>query len=107
MRDLKGFSSKQLIKQTQAHPRESRKEWILDLMSKAGAKNGNNTMYQFWVQHNKPIELSNSLIMSQKLDYIHKNPVVAGFIDREEAWLYSSARDYAGDKGLLDILLVN
>ncbi len=30
-------------------------------------------MFQFWVQHNKPIELSDSVVMSQKLDYIHKN----------------------------------
>ena len=32
MRDLKSFSAKQLIKRIQAHPGESRKEWILSLM---------------------------------------------------------------------------
>jgi len=107
MRDLKGFSSKLLIKQIQTHPHESRKEWMLNLMSKAGEKNSNNTKFQFWIQHNKPIELSNNEILAQKLGYIHKNPVIAGLVDREEAWLYTSARDYYGGKGLLDIMFID
>jgi hypothetical protein len=32
--------------------------------------------------------------------------VLAGFVDRPEAYIYSSARDYAGEKGLLDIQLI-
>jgi hypothetical protein len=97
MCDLKGVSSKRLIKKIQEHPHESRKEWMLDLMSKAGEKNSNKTKFQFWLQHNKPTELNNHAIMDQKLAYIHNNPVVAGFTDREEAWLYSNARDYYGE----------
>jgi putative transposase len=107
IRDLKGVSSKRLIKQIQEHPGESRKEWMLDLMAKAGEKNSNNTKFQFWLQHNKPIELNNNAIMDQKLAYIHNNPVVAGFTHRQEAWLYSSARDYHGEKGLLDIQFID
>jgi len=44
--------------------------------------------------------------MDQKLDYLHYNPVVAGWVDEPEHYLYSSARDYAGDKGLIDIELL-
>ena len=44
--------------------------------------------------------------MQQKLDYIHNNPVEAGFVDVPESYLYSSARDYAGEKGLLEINLI-
>ena len=106
MRDLKGFSAKQLLKQIQAHPQESRKEWMLNLMRQAGAKNSNNTHFQFWMQHNKPIELDTNAIMDQKLDYIHNNPVVAGFVDQPDAWLYSSAKDYYGQKGLIDIMFI-
>ena len=87
MRDLKGFSAKQLIKQIQNHPHERRKEWILQRMRRAGSANGNNTKFQFWLQHNKPIELSSNAIMDQQLAYIHNNPVAAGFVDQEEGWL--------------------
>jgi REP-associated tyrosine transposase len=44
--------------------------------------------------------------MQQKLDYIHNNPVESGFVDQPEDYLYSSARDYAGGKGLLDIMFI-
>ena len=33
----------------------------------------------------------------QRLNYIHNNPVVAGFVEEPTAWLHSSARDYAGE----------
>ena len=39
----------------------------------------------------------------QKLDYIHYNPVEAGFVEKPEEYLYSSARDYYGGKGLVEI----
>ena len=72
-------------------------------MERAGKKNSNNNNYQFWQQDNHPIELWDNYMMDQKLEYLHMNPVLSGFVDRPEEYLYSSARDYAGDKGLLDI----
>jgi hypothetical protein len=39
-------------------------------------------------------------------DYVHNNPVEAGLVFRAEDYLYSSAADYAGEKGLLDNVLV-
>ena len=41
--------------------------------------------------------------MRQKLDYIHRNPVKRGYVDLAEHWRYSSARNYAGVEGLIDI----
>lgn len=37
------------------------------------------------------------------MNYIHENPVKAGFVEKEEDYLYSSARNYAGLKGLIDV----
>ena len=34
-------------------------------------------------------------MLNQRLNYLHNNPVEAGFIDRPECWKYSSAGDYA------------
>jgi len=48
---------------------------------------------------------SNSVI-SQKLDYLHNNPVEEGLVFRAEQYVYSSAVDYAGGKELLDIMLI-
>jgi putative transposase len=46
-------------------------------------------------------------MMDQRLNYIHYNPVEAGFVDEPEKYWYSSAVDYSGGKGLLDILFIN
>ncbi|PZP50497.1 MAG: transposase [Pseudopedobacter saltans] len=107
MRDFKSYTSRELRKSIQNNSFESRKEWILWMMKRAGLKNGNNKDFQFWQQRNHPIELSKFDIMKQKLDYLHNNPVVEGFVDKAEEYLYSSARDYYGTaKGLLSIRMI-
>lgn len=103
MRDFKTFTSKKIRKLIQNNPQESRKEWILWMMKRAGEKNSNVTDFQFWQQNNNPIELWSSYAINQKVDYIHNNPVEAGFVSEPHYWKYSSAIDYSGGKGLLEI----
>jgi putative transposase len=106
MRDMKKHTSAELKKTIQQHPGESRKEWMLWMMERAGKKNNQNSNFQLWRQDNHPIELFDRKILHQKLDYIHYNPVVAGIVDNPEDYLYSSARDYFGMTGLIDVILV-
>jgi len=106
LRDFKSFTSRSLKDAMRENPVESRKEWILSMMEDAGKKNSNNNDFQFWQQDNHPIELWDNYMMEQKLEYIHMNPVVAGFVSAPEDYVYSSARDYAGEKGLLEIILI-
>ncbi len=47
-------------------------------------------------QHNKPTEIKDQEMFDEILDYIHQNPVAAGFVTRPEDWKYGSARDSAG-----------
>ncbi|MBI5540818.1 MAG: transposase [Bacteroidia bacterium] len=107
MRDMKRHTSSMLKKSIEENQNESRKKWILDMMKKAGSYNNNNKGFQFWQQHNHPIILDSNFLIDQKLGYIHNNPVKAGFVDKPEDYLYSSARDYAGMKGLLDIIIID
>ncbi len=108
VQDMKRHTSLQLRKAIQQNTEESRRDWILWMMERAAKRNSNNSGFQFWQQHNQPIELFSNHVMQQKLDYIHQNPVEAGFVDKPEHYLYSSARDYAGKKGLLpDLILIH
>jgi len=78
------------------------------MMYHAGTYNSNNNDFQFWQQHYHPIELSSNEMIDQRLDYIHMNPVAAGFVDVPEAWLYSSARDYHGTaKGKIELIYIS
>ena len=101
LRDFKSFTAKEMITLIETNPQESRKEWLLNSFKKAGAKNSNNTTNQFWQQHNKPIELWSNEVIDQKINYIHSNPVVAGFVTEPHHWKYSSAINFSGGKGVL------
>jgi len=106
LRDLKKFTSKALREEITENLQESRREWMLWMFERAGKFNANNNDWQFWQQNNNPIELYDNKIMQQKLDYLHNNPVEAGFVDEPWEYLYSSARDYCGKKGLIKIKLL-
>jgi len=105
IRDNKSFVSREIRKLLESFEEtfESRKSWMYQMMRSAGIRNPNNNDFQLWMQHNQPIELNTSYLMDQKLNYIHNNPVDAGFVHNPEEWLYGSAIDYAGGKGFLDI----
>jgi REP element-mobilizing transposase RayT len=104
--DFKRFTSKALMKAITENPKESRKEFLLEQFLKAGKKSANVNKYQFWRHDNKPIELWSNKVINEKIDYIHNNPVEEGLVFRPEDYLYSSALDYAGEKGILDNVIV-
>lgn len=107
MRDMKRHTSKTLLDAIKNNPTESRREWMMWMFERAGKRNPNNEHYQFWQQNNKPIELSNPEMTRQKLNYLHENPVEAGFVENPWEYLYSSARDYQTEtKGLLDVMFL-
>ncbi len=56
--------------------------------------------------YNKPIELWSNKVINEKINYIHNNPVEEGLVYHPEGYVYSSARDYIGEKGLLDNVVV-
>lgn len=103
---LKRFTSKAIVAAIKENQQESRKEWLLKQFEEAGKKSSNVKQYQLWRHDNKPIELWSNKVIDQKLDYIHNNPVEEGLVFRPEQYVYSSAIDYAGEKGLLDIVLI-
>lgn len=97
---IKEYTSKQIVKTIKENSQESRKEWIF---KRAGSKSSNVKVYQFWQHNNKPIELWSTAVIEQKADYLHENPVVAGFVNDAWHWKYSSAIDYSGGKGLIEL----
>ena len=107
MRDLKKFSSSRIIREIETNKRESRSNWMLNIFREAGRYNCNNKNYQFWIQDNHPFLLSNNFLYTQKFNYLHQNPVKAGFVLAPEEWKYSSAVDYyTNRKGLIEIVRV-
>ena len=107
IRDLKKFTSKQIEEAIRSNAFESRKEWMLWMFKRAGAKNSNNKNFQFWQQDNHPFELHGNDMLQQKLLYLHDNPVRAGLVTEPWHYKYSSATDYCPTTtGLLELELL-
>ncbi len=107
LRDMKKHTSKKVTEAIATNPTESRREWMLEMMERAGAANSQNKHRQFWQQHHKPIALNPVDKLRRWLNDVHQNPVEAGFVTRAEDWLYSSAVNYyTGEKGLIDVLIL-
>lgn len=103
---FKRHTSKAVVRAIDQNHRESRKEILLNAFKRNGAQNSNVKHNQFWRQNNKPIELWSKKVISQKIKYIHNNPVEQGYVFRPEDYQYSSAVDYSGEKGVLDGVIV-
>ena len=52
------------------------------------------------------IDSENFDILNEHLDYIHSHPVRERIVSKPEDYIYSSARDYAGLKGLVNITML-
>lgn len=94
IRDLKHFTATSLIRLIKNNQQESRKEWLLWMFERAGKRSSKVTKYQFWQHHDQPIEIHSDKFFDEKLDYIHQNPVVSGFVSELQDWKYSSEKNY-------------
>ncbi len=102
LRDFKKFTSKEIMKAIIDIP-ESRREWLLDKFSFEARRTGRAENYKFWKDSNHAIYIDSNIDIWEKIDYIHLNPVSTNIVEEAEDYIYSSARDYVGRKGLVDV----
>ena len=62
--------------------------------------------YQVWQDGFQPKLIQSNEMMMQKIEYVHNNPVMRGYMEKPEYWIYSSAKSYlTPEKGVLDLEL--
>ena len=96
---FKSFTARQLL----THLQENNVRTILDQLTFYKKAHKQDREYQFWQEGVHPEWIQGEAMMRQKVEYIHQNPVKRGYVDAAEHWRYSSARDHAGQKGLLEV----
>lgn len=106
IRDFKKYTSKKII-DTIISETESRREWMLRLFAYAAKRQNKKGDYQFWTHENHAIEVFSNTFIEEKVTYIHNNPVRRGVVNNPEEYVYSSAKYYAGEESLLDIIPVD
>jgi len=100
IRDFKKFTAKAILDKIENEP-ESRRDWMLYRFEFAGKFDRQVSKYRFWQDKSHAIELENGEMIKQRINYIHDNPVRAMIVKRPEDYLFSSACDYTGEKGLV------
>jgi REP element-mobilizing transposase RayT len=96
MRDFKRFTSGRISRQTEL---EDKTDWVTRFQKSGEAtKRGEKKVWQdsFWETF-----IYSDKMMRQKLNYIHMNPVRAGFVDEPGQYRYSSFRNYEFDDDTL------
>jgi putative transposase len=100
IKNSKSFTARELVellKQRQART-------LLRALAALKLKSKLQSQHQVWQEGSHPKRISSPEMMWQKLEYLHNNPVVRGYIDDPIHWRYSSARNYAGQPGLIDVV---
>jgi REP element-mobilizing transposase RayT len=97
--DFKSYTARQLIDLLSAAGAKT----ILQQLSYRKAKHKDDRSFQFWQEGSHPQQITSEEMMRQKIEYTHYNPVKRGFVDNPVHWRYSSARNYAGMPGLIEV----
>ena len=105
IRDFKKHTNKQIIKLIKEE-NESRRDWMLYRFQYNARFDDRIQNYKVWQDGYHSIECDREDILFQKLDYIHDNPVRAEIVSYPEHYIYSSAVNYAGEQGLLEVTLL-
>ncbi len=92
MRDFKNFTSKKIRDQLTNDNRKA----FLDVFARA-AERYPKQQYKVWQDEFHPVGLISEKWFTEKLNYMHYNPVRKGFVESPEHWKYSSAKNWYHD----------
>lgn len=102
IRDFKSYCTKQFIKTIETE-NESRESWLIHMFKYYAKFNTQNKDYKIWISGSHPEEITTEDFLRIKLNYIHENPVRAGWVLQPEDYIYSSASNYVNGKGVCEI----
>ncbi len=98
--DFKSFTARKIIDLLEVQ----RAGPLLEQLRWHKARHKADQEFQLWQEGSHPQQVVNDEMMRQKLEYIHCNPVKRGYVDDLVHWRYSSARNYAGLPGLMEVV---
>jgi putative transposase len=99
MGDFKSYTARRIIELLQAR----RATLLLEQLAWFKARHKSDRDFQLWQEGSHPEEIQSDEMMWQKIEYIHNNPVVRGYVASPEHWRYSSAANYMGLPGLFTV----
>ena len=99
--DLKRHTAQRVIEQLE----NENCTWLLRQIRHARLGHKTESTHQVWQESSHPQALMSDVMMEQKLEYLHNNPVKRGLVASPEHWRYSSAHEWLG--GAVPVLKVD
>jgi putative transposase len=97
--DFKSYTARRIID----YLVEKQATNLLDQLAWLKTGHKKDREYQFWQEGSHPEPIVGHEMIRQKMNYIHNNPVRRGYVDQAKDWRYSSARNYEGEKGYINV----
>jgi hypothetical protein len=100
MQSLKSWTARQLIdllERQHAHV-------LLDQLARLKLNHKTESEFLVWQEGSQPKQMWTDAMLWQMLEYMHRNPTERGDVDDPTHWRYSSARNYAGQPGLIVVV---
>jgi len=100
MQRFKSFTALEIVKRLKSVGDQD----VLAQLSREKLSHKTESEHQVWQEGYHPQRIDHDEMMWQKLQYSHENPVRRGYVDDPLHWRYSSARNYAKQPGLIDVI---
>ena len=106
-RDFKKYTTPEILKAIDVEM-DLRKDWMIQRFEDYAKSLKRIEKLHLWQNCSSPlhIDCSQPDLLVSRIEHIHENPVRERVVDLPEAYLYSSARDYIGGKGLVKVKVV-
>ena len=107
-RDFKRHTTTAILEAIDVEP-DLRRQWMLQRFEHSSQSLKRIEKFQLWQNCSNPtlIEFKQVYKLQERILYVHENPVRDRIVARPEDYLYSSAIDYAGKKGLVNVTVIN
>lgn len=103
-KEFKTFTTTKILQAMDTEP-ETRRQWMFERFENFGNVLGFLKSFHIWQTCSNPVfmDLSRKDIILEMAEYIHNNPARDRIVDTACDYLYSSARDYSGMAGLVNV----
>ena len=106
LRDLKKFTSRAIVRKFEEEKPEGY-VIMLNYFLEAGKPLKRIKKYKVWQDDNRTKLIYSNKFLYEKLNYIHNNPVEYGLCISPWEYKYSSAVNYAGNEGVINVELLS
>ena len=106
-RDFKKFTTPLILKTIEMEM-DFRRDWMMRHFEDYGKPLRRIEKFHLWQNCSSPlrIDCQQPRMLLDRIAHIHENPVRERIVEQPESYMFSSARDYAGMRGLVNVRVV-